>query len=115
MTQVANLGILKGIDDPSLKGRTQPFLITTTTLNINSLAEFNAYIRSFRVTNKDALAVLNYRFDEVRAPLIEIPPSTDDRQEGWTTFIQIIPNGVSGQGQVEVELIPREIAEIGRT
>ena len=35
-----------------------------------------------------------------------------DNQEGWTSYIEVNPNGVSGQGVLEVDLVPRELAEL---
>ena len=112
LVTVVNLSRLKGIDDTTLKGRTLTFSFTTGIFNLDSLSQFSSYIRSFRITNKDSVNELEYRFDEVRAELISIPIATDDRQEGWTSLIQIIPDAVSGTGQIEVELIDRTIAEL---
>ena len=109
-----NLSVLKGIDDQSLKGVTLTFSFSTAIFNLDALSQYNSYVRSFRVTNLDTLAELTYVFDEVRAVPIPVPILTDDSQKGWTSLIQVTPDGVTGNGLIEVELVKRENAEIGR-
>lgn len=108
-----NIALLKGINDPTLKWDTIPIPFTTAVLTRDFVAENLAYVRGFRVINNDAGANLLYRYDTPNKQQITLPPASEDSQEGWTSFIQITPNAVSGTGILEVDLVPMEMAKIG--
>lgn len=102
---------LKGINDTDLNWDTLPFAFTTAVIRHDFLTEYNSYVRAYRVINEDGLAVLTYRQDQRGKQAITLDPSSIDNQEGWTSFIEVTPNAVSGQGILEVDLVPRELAE----
>ena len=103
---------LKGINDTTLSWDTIPFPFTTVQFFRDFLSEFNSYVRAYRVINRDALANLTYRQDQRNKQLITLDPSSMDNQEGWTSYLEVNPNAVSGTGILEVDLVPREIAEL---
>jgi len=103
---------LKGINDTSLNWDTLPFAFTVAQLRRDFLAEFNSYVRAYRVINEDVLNALTYRQDQRNKQLITLDPASIDNQEGWTSYLEVNPDGVSGQGILEVDLVPRELAEL---
>jgi len=102
---------LKGINDTSLVWDKEIFDFTTAQFFRDFLSEFNSYVRAYRVINRDAIASLFYRQDSKTKTQIELELSSIDNQEGWVSYIEINPNAVSGVGQLEVDLVPREVAE----
>jgi len=103
---------LKGINDTALNWDTLPFAFTTAQERHDFLAENNSYVRAYRVINQDVLNSLNYRQDQRNKVLITLDPGAIDNQEGWTSYIEVNPNAVTGAGILEVDLVPREIAEL---
>jgi len=105
---------LKGINNTDLNWDTLPFPFTLTVLRHDFLTEYNSYVRGYRVINEDIVASLTYRQDQLNKQAITLEPSSMDNQEGWTSFIEVTPNAVTGQGILEVDLVPRELAELKR-
>src|SRR5574341_1429496 len=102
---------LKGTLDPAIPFFTSTLTFTTAVLTIDSLSQFGAYMRSFRIVNLDAAANAQYRMHQATEPQKPIPPSSDVTEESWSSFVQITPNAVSGNGFIEMELVKRKDAE----
>ena len=102
---------LKGINDDSLVWDTLPFNFTTGQVRHDFLQENGSYVRAYRVINRDSLNDLTYRQDSASAPPITIEPNSFDEKEGWTSYIQVDPNAISGLGLLEVDLVTRENAQ----
>jgi len=102
---------LKGINDPTLTWDKVIFLFTTAVEQHDFLTENNSYVRAYRIINNDLVAALSYRQDNIGNPQIPMDPGDIEIQEGWVSFIQVTPNAVSGDGILEVDLVPREIAQ----
>jgi len=102
---------LKGIDDGSISWDTIPFIFTTAQFRIDTLMRFNSYLRAFRIINRDVVNNLNYRYDQPGKQSIIIDPASFDEQEFWTSYLEINPNAGTGNGEVEIDLVPRGIAE----
>lgn len=105
---------LKGINNTDLNWDTLPFRFTTAVLRHDFLTEYNSYVRAYRVINEDLINNLTYRQDQRGKQAITLDPSAVDNQEGWTSFIEITPDAVTGTGILEVDLVPRELAELKR-
>jgi len=105
---------LNGINDTRLTWDTLPFPFTTAILLHDFLQEYNSYVRAYRVINQDAVNVLIYRQDSRTKQAITLDPNSIDNQEGWTSLIEVTPNAATGSGILEVDLVPREIAELKR-
>lgn len=103
---------LKGINDDSLVWDTLPFNFSTNQLRHDFLMENNSYVRAYRVINRDSLNDLTYRQDSANRPIITLEPNSFDDQEGWTSYIEVNPDGVSGLGTLEVDLVTRGNAQI---
>jgi len=102
---------LKGINDTSLTWDKIIFAFTTAVERHDFLTEFNSYVRSYRILNNDLVAGLVYVQDRIGNTPIPMDPGDIEVQEGWVSFIQVTPNAVSGDGILEVDLVPREIAQ----
>lgn len=105
---------LKGINDTGLTWDTIPFPFTTAILLHDFLQEYNSYVRAYRVINEDAVNTLVYRQDSRTKQAITLDPVSIDNQQGWTSLIEVTPNAGTGVGILEVDLVPREIAELKR-
>lgn len=105
---------LKGINDTSLSWDTIPFPFTTAVLLHDFLQEYNSYVRGFRIINEDAVNNLTYRQDSRTKQAVTLNPNAIDNQEGWTSLIEVTPDVLTGSGTLEVDLVPRAIAELQR-
>lgn len=103
---------LKGINNTDLVWDTLPFPFTIAVLRHDFLQEYASYVRAFRVVNEDAINSLSYRQDSRSKQAVTLDPSSIDNQEGWTSLIEVTPNAVTGVGFLEVDLVPRSIAEL---
>jgi len=103
---------LKGIEDPSISWDKLIFPFTTAIERHDFLTENNSYVRAYRVINNDPLAGLTYRQDSRSSPTIPLDPSSIDNQLGWTSLVEVTPNPVSGNGILEVDVVPRGMAQL---
>ncbi len=108
---VVNLDILKGIDDRSINASLLKFPFTTAQLRIDFLNRYNNYVQAYRVINRDLLAGLTYRQDGSYTELTTIDPASQDSNRGWTSYLEVNPNVVSGSGVLEVDVVTRENAQ----
>lgn len=102
---------LRGINDVNLVWDTIPFPFTITQLRTDFLNRYGSYIRAYRVINRDTLNLLTYRQDQPGKQLITLDPSSQDNLEGWTSYIEVNPDIVTGNGILEVDLVTRENAQ----
>jgi len=103
---------LKGINDETVKWDTIVFPFTILQERHDFLTENNSYVRSYRVVNRDTTNILTYRQDQANKQAITLDPSTQEFQEGWTSYIEVNPNAVTGSGFLEVDLVTRENAQL---
>lgn len=102
---------LRGINDTNLVWDTIPFPFTVTQLRIDFLNQYGSYVRAYRVINRDTLNLLTYRQDQQGKQLITLDPSSQDNQEGWTSYLEVNPDVITGNGLLEVDLVTRENAQ----
>lgn len=98
-------GKFKGTLDPTIPFVTATLPFTTSELVIDTKTKFTSYARAFRIVNNDSIAAITYRQGQASEPLKSIPPSSELLFEGWESFIDIIPNAVSGLGYIEIDLV----------
>jgi len=103
---------LNGINDTKIVWDTLIFNFTTTQVRHDFLIENGSYVRAYRVINRDSLNDLSYRQDSATAPAVILEPNSFDEKEGWTSYIEVNPNAVTGLGTLEVDLVTRENAQI---
>lgn len=109
---LVEIALLKGVNDQTINWDKRIFRFTTAQERHDFLTEDNSYVRAYRIINEDAFNPLNYRQDKNNQPLIRLDPSSIDNQEGWTSYIEVNPNAVTGTGILEVDLVPRGLAEL---
>jgi len=109
---VVNLALLKGISDLTLKWDTLIFPFTTAQLRIDFLNRYSSYVKAFRVINRDVIAGLTYRQDGAYTNPTTLDPASSDENSGWTSYLEVNPNAVSGVGDLEVDLVTRENAQM---
>jgi hypothetical protein len=102
---------LKGNSDPTLSFFTSTLVFTTSVLTIDSLNQFGAYIKSFRIVNLDNGNAVTFRQGTTTDPSKTIPPNSENVSDGWESFVQITPNAVSGNGYIELDLVAKSDAE----
>jgi len=102
---------LKGVNDESIVWDTIKFNFTTVQERHDFLMENGAYVRAYRVINRDSLNDLTYRQDSANQPPTTLEILSTDENEGWTSYLEVNPNGVSGLGTLEVDLVTRENAQ----
>jgi len=104
---------LKGVQDPTLRANTRKFLFTTAQELHDSLQEFGGYYLNIRIKNNDIINSLTYRTDQPGAPLITVDPLSDETiLLSWGSFIQVIPNAVTGSGSLEIDVVPIDQARL---
>jgi len=102
-----NPAILKGVGDALLSTVTTTIAFTTSQIITDSLTEFSSYIRAFRIVNNDVAASLTYRQGSRASPLKTVPLNSEVVVEGWESFLEVNPNGASGSGFIELDLVDR--------
>lgn len=84
---------------------TRPEIIGVATITHDSLNEFQKIIKSVKIVNDDGVNNLQYRTQSPSSPLRTVPPNSEDTFDEWTSFLQIIPNAVTGAGLLELDLV----------
>lgn len=92
-----------------------PQAILTAQITLDTMQRFNQLIKSVRIVNDDALAVLTYRTQSPSGILKTVDPSSEVTFDQWGSFIQINPNAVSGNGLLELDLVePKDALRPGK-
>jgi len=107
-----NKQILRGVNDENLSFFTTTLPFTTAVLVVDTLTQFQAYIKEARIVNEDGLNVVLYRQGNPLEPQKTVPINSAVTISGWESFIQVTPNAVTGGGILEIDLIDRFVAEI---
>lgn len=95
--------------------QTTPFLIrripfTTAQVRIDTQYQFGLIARAIRIVNLDGTNNLTWRIISPSNVLETLQPNTEASSLEWTSYIEINPNAVSGDGLVEIELVKPEDA-----
>jgi len=88
----------------------EPIDFTTTAIRRNFATENNMIAIGARITNNDSLANCVVRLHSNTGRIRIVPPNSSRRINEWFEEIHIEPNGTSGSGQLEVELVRPEDA-----
>lgn len=78
---------------------------TTATVIFNFSDLFASLASALRINNEDGTNVLRYRLNG-GVDLIELPAGGRDPIATWVEQIEIIPNGVTGLGTLQLDLVP---------
>jgi len=102
-----NKDILRGVGDALLSTVTTTIAFTTAQFVTDALTEFSSYIRAFRIVNTDQVNPLTYRQGGRSEPLKTVPQNSEVVSEGWESFLEINPDGATGVGFLEMDLVDR--------
>jgi hypothetical protein len=102
---LVNFEELKSPRDPNIPFLTRVVNFTTAQLTLDSLQQFGRLIKSFRVANEDVVNTLTIRTKSPSGIAQIIEAATEAANDDWTSFLQITPNGVTGSGLIELELV----------
>ena len=101
---------LKSSSDTNLFFETE--LRDRVTLNdrFDGLLQFNKLIKTIRIVNNDGLNIAQVRTKSPSNPLQDIPILSSITINGWTSFIQVLSDVVTGDWQIEMDLVDPEEA-----
>jgi hypothetical protein len=97
--------ILKGNLDPSISFYTSDQAFTTSKLVLDFRTMFYAFSKKIRIVNQDGTNNLTYRQGSPTNISKPVPPNSEVIIEGWESYIEVNPNGVSGSGYIEYDLV----------
>jgi len=101
-----SLELLKPESSLELKRQSRlPEAFTTANINHFCSMEFGGYGIHARIINTDALASCTVRLHNPGNIARVIPPSSELIIDEWFDIIRIEPNGVSGAGQLELDIV----------
>lgn len=104
-----NYEALKSASDPLLSYQTRPEVIGTAQIRHDTLLEFTKLTKAIRIINNDNINPITYRTVSPSNVLKTVPPASDETIIEWTSYIEINPNAVTGNGVLEFDLVnPRE-------
>jgi hypothetical protein len=75
------------------------------------MLQFGMLCKEIRVINDDAVNNVTYRIHSPSEPLSTVPPASDDTLTNWTSYIEVNPDGGTGTGILEMDLVPIEAAK----
>jgi len=84
----------------------QPENFTTVNVNHFCSMEFGGWGVGARVINNDAIATCTVRLHSNRGTAIIIPVASEIEINEWFDIIIIEPNAVTGNGQLELDIVP---------
>lgn len=104
-----NTGSLKSVSDPLISFITKNENIGTSQIRHDTLLEFAKITKAIKIVNNDVANNITYRTNSPSDVLKTVPPNSDEIVEGWTSYIEINPNAVTGSGSLEIDLVdPKE-------
>lgn len=92
-------------DDQIVSSNREPQAFTTTAIRHDTILEFGLIGKGARIINTDGTNNLTYRLHSNRGIARIIPPSSEILIQEWFNQIHVEPDGVTGQGQLELELV----------
>jgi len=88
----------------------EPENFTTVVVNHSTALEFARICKQARIINNDAVNVITFRLHSNRGTARVIPLSSEITINEWFSDIFITPDGVTGDGQLEMDLVKIEDA-----
>lgn len=78
---------------------------TTAQLRIDTAIQFSKIIKSLRIVNNDAINNLTYRTQSPSGLLKQVDITSEITDDEWGSFLEVNPNGATGTGFVELDLV----------
>jgi len=83
---------------------------TTAVLNHSTVLEFARVCKQAKIINNDAINTITYRLHSNRGTARVVPVSSEITIREWFSDIFITPDNVTGDGQLELDLVKIEDA-----
>lgn len=96
---------LKSPSDSTIPFFTRPEAIGVAQIIHDTLNEFGVLIKSIKIVNEDGSNNLTYRTQSPSNVLQTVPPNSEDVLDEWTSFLEINPDGTSGSGMLQMDLV----------
>jgi len=101
-----NTSELKSASDDLIDSQNrEPQAFTTATVSHDTLLEFGLIGKAARIINDDAVNNLTYRLHSNRGIARIVPAASEITINEWFSIIIIEPDGTTGAGQLELELV----------
>jgi len=100
-----NAEILKSASDDNIpSSNREPEAFTIAVVSHDTLLEFGKLGKAARIINDDAVNGLTYRLHSNRGIARVVPAASEITIQEWFSIIILTPDGVTGVGQLELEL-----------
>jgi len=100
-----NARVLKSASDDLIPSENrEPQAFTIVAVRHNTLLEFGKLGKAARIINDDAVNNLIYRLHSRSGIARIVPPASEITIQEWFAEIHVEPDGVTGAGQLELEL-----------
>lgn len=96
---------LKGTEDTSVAYYTSDQAFTTSKIVIDFKTQFTAFARKFRIVNSDPTHSLTYKQGSPSGVSKTVPVSSEVVVTGWESYVEITPDGGTGVGYIEYDLV----------
>jgi len=83
-----------------------PENFTTAVVNHFCSMEFGGWAVGAKIINNDATNTITYRLHSNRGTARIVPVSSEIEINEWFDIITITPNAVTGNGQLEIDIVP---------
>lgn len=100
-----NSEVLKSPSDPTIPFFTNKEDFATAQLRHDALLEFSRFIKSLKIVNNDTVNAVTFRTQSPSAPLQTVDPGSETSLDEWSSYIEINPDGATGDGQLELDLV----------
>jgi len=106
-----DLSNLRSVNDDQMPFESrEPENFTTAVLNHSTVLEFAKLCKGAKIINNDATNEVTYRLHSNRGTARFVPVNSEVEIIEWFSDIFIIPDGVTGTGQLEMDLVKFEDA-----
>lgn len=102
-------GQLKNLDDALGRPATLSWTTATVIFNLNN--RFKSLAKAIRINNEDGTNTLRYRLNG-NIDTVELAAGARDPIATWIEQIEIIPNGATGVGTMQLDLVPIDDAYV---
>lgn len=103
---------LKSASDTTIPFLSRPETIGLVQIRHDTLIEFAKITKTVKIVNNDAVNSVTYRLQSPSAPLRTVPPNSDETIDEWTSYVEINPDPVTGQGTIEMDLVSPKDARL---
>jgi hypothetical protein len=96
---------LKSANDTQIPFSTLKIPFTTSQVRIDTQYQYGMLCKALRIVNNDNVNSITFRTISPNNPLDVVEPATEATSQSWTSYVEINPDPVTGNGLVELELV----------